>query len=244
MLSKRETLNGFGVYMVSKTRIIIPVRKEYIGIICGKNRSNLKKIYEKFDISIYFKKSKPEKGFLNACFIIYTIEHSKIKEKKLWETLNHIQNIVRYTSINKIKPEKICSYCKTDPCRDSYMCKKRKQIETKLDIQFYISPDHIQNLRSSNIEKNAIEFRNKILSGFVPISSLYDNKPAEHWVHIYNRKVRDQTHVNFDGCLCDLYNDLMNGDTFDLCPICIDNTIEMSVKDSLKKNPRCMIYYR
>jgi predicted PilT family ATPase len=57
MLSKRETLNRFGVYMVSKTRIIIPVREEYIGIICGKNRSNLKKIYEKFDISIFFQKN-------------------------------------------------------------------------------------------------------------------------------------------------------------------------------------------
>lgn len=56
---------------------------------------------------------------------------------------------MKINKINETKTRYTCTYCKKAPCRESYMCKKRKQVETKLGTKIYVSPDHIQNIRQN-----------------------------------------------------------------------------------------------
>lgn len=84
-----------GIVKLSKFKYMIPIHDDYVGIVYGKKGSNLKKISEKYNTIIKFRRATTICRYPE--FIV-----SGTNELSIWNTINHIQYIV---SIAKKRPK-------------------------------------------------------------------------------------------------------------------------------------------
>lgn len=247
-------LNCLGIARITKFKYVVPIEPQFIGIICGIKCSNIQKIETKFNVSIIFKKVSSNNKFKYPGFIINChsniekgsdIEQPNHVEERIWKTIHYIQNIVKYAKTNPIdiNTKNIRGNLMSMPFTDHYnILKNRIQKKT------WINPEYILKLNGHDPEKNTNKFKEYIMTGFIPVSSLFDNNPMSYWIEYYHKtkqskraqytKLLEDTRCS--SCYCSDPNDSV---TFEECRICLEFMWVISFESELKTNKNSRYYY-